>query len=225
MAFAFIIMRTRATTNKKLLKLYRRDDHAHDPAVKHGRFVNATDLTAAVLKLLHDLLTDTDVTHLTSLKAHNDSDLIARLKEFLSVTSLGLEIVSVDPAGELYLLELDGLLFFLGFLFLFVSFKAELTVVHYTAYRRLSLGSHQNKIITLIVSELQSGVRGHDPYCLAVNTDNSYLFEFDLLVDHHFFCANTETPPNLPRKGRKKIVRSHSPHDTTRAYLLRSVGC
>ena len=127
-----------------LLLLYGSYYHAQYPTVKHGRLIDASELCAGIAELLHDLLTDRDVTHLTALKAHDNTYLMTVLEEPLCMACLCFKVVGIDTAGKLYLLKLDGLLLLFGFLFLLVSLEAELAVVDYLTYGRLCLRSHKN---------------------------------------------------------------------------------
>ena len=44
--------------------------HAHDPAVEYGSLIYGSYLFTSLTEFGHDLLSDSDVTHLTSLKTH-----------------------------------------------------------------------------------------------------------------------------------------------------------
>ena len=209
-AFAlYHILRKSAFMN--LLKLYRRNDHAQYSSVHNGSLINGSNLAASVLELLHDLLTYCDVAHFTSLKAHYYSDLVPALQELYGVSCLGLEVVGVYTAGELNFLKLDYLLLFLGFLFLFVAFEAVLTVIHDTTYGRLCLRCHKNQVIALIVGDLQSCIRRHNSYDLALNINYSYFFCFDLLVDQQILCANVKYTSNFAYKAKKSCEEDSLP--------------
>lgn len=70
--------------------------------------------------------------------------------------NLGVEVVYVDKACKLYLFDLNDLLLFTSFLFLLVTVKTELAVVHDLAHGRLSLSGHKHQIESSVVCSVQS---------------------------------------------------------------------
>ena len=102
------------------------------------------------------------MTHLAALEFHNDADLVALTDEAVGMLDLGLEVVRVDTAGELNLLDLDNGLLLLCFLLSLVALKAVLAVIHDAAYRRLRVGSDEHQIEILFVSHGERGARLKD---------------------------------------------------------------
>ena len=77
------------------------------------------------------------MTHLTTAETQYDLDLVAVAEKTQSMLDLGVEVVLLYAARKLNFLEFDRCLLLFGSFFLLFAFKAELAVVHYTAYRRL----------------------------------------------------------------------------------------
>ena len=89
----------------------------------------------------------------------------------------------VDAIGDLNLLQLDGLLLLLGFLFALLLLEAVLAVVHDLADRRLRLGSNQNQIHILVVSQSERLAGTHDPERLSLCVDDPNLPYINSLID------------------------------------------
>ena len=159
--------------------------------------------------------------HFTALEAHYDANLVALLQKSLRAACLGLEVVRVDTAGKLNLLELNDLLLLASFLRLLLSVEAELSIVHNTTYGGNGVRSHQNKVEALFVSETQCGIAGHNAKLLICGSDEANLFHLNVFIDEFvvFFCANGDTPPisaamdKIAHSVKTKICGSRSiPH-------------
>ena len=193
-----------------LFELERRDHHAHDTTVQNGVLIHVAHFTANVAESLHDLLTDGNVAHFTSLESHHHSHLITALQKLHGMARLGIEIVGIDPTGQLNFLQLNDLLLLLCFLFLFVSLKAIFSVVHNATYGGLCLRRHQNQIQTVVVRDLQCRIGAHNSDGISVFTDHANLFRFDLLIDQQFFCANVKYTSDFARRQKKSCEETHS---------------
>ena len=86
---------------------------AHESSVENGSLVGRAEIFTFLDKLCHNFLSDSNVAHLSTLEAHNDSYLVTVAKKALRVLELGLKVVSVYSARKLYLLDLYGLLLLL----------------------------------------------------------------------------------------------------------------
>ena len=93
----------------------------------------------------------------------------------MSVVDLGVEVVDVDTAGKLNFLRFNDLLLLLCFLFLLVTLKAELSVVHNATYGRIALRSHKNEIVALVVGILESVDCRDNSDLLSICANYSYL--------------------------------------------------
>ena len=105
-----------------VISLLGAEHHGHVTTVQQGSLVDGDDVSAACGETLQQLLAYLGVSHLTPKEAYDYLNFVALLQEFDAVLQLGVEVVGVDPATELDLLELNGrlllaLLFFLLFFF------------------------------------------------------------------------------------------------------------
>ena len=198
------------------LFLNRNHDHRHDASFDGRLLVNVAGLSASLDELLHNVVTDLLVSHLTSLITKNDANLITGVEKTNSVVCLGVEVVNVDAAGELNLLDLDGLLLLLSFLFLLVTLIAVLAVVHDLAYRRVCGGGNQYKVQSHLVRFFKRVARAHNAKLLAVACNNANFLLFDLLIDRQFFRANGETPPLENKKCADKTTPHTNKYDRGR---------
>ena len=134
--------------------------------------------------------------------------------------NLRVEVVGVDEAGELNLLNLDRLLLLLGFFFSFVSVKAVLSVVHDLADRRIGLCAHQYEVEIAAVRSLKSLRKRHYSELLAVvgyDADVLVIRKAYRFVDLMLFSVrvfnNGKTPPriNLVFEKQKAVKKQLSP--------------
>ena len=118
----FVVSRMRFSTRRAAdARSLRRildghNEHRKLSAVERGLFVDRAEFGNRFFKSGEHVAAELLMGDLASLEAETDPDLVAFLKEFDRAVRLGLEIVGVDPAGKLDLLDLDGLLLLLGFL-------------------------------------------------------------------------------------------------------------
>ena len=73
---------------------------------------------------------------LTASELDHHPDLVSVSEEAECMIDLRVEVVHVDVAGKLDLLDLGYLLLFARFFFLLVALESELSVVQYLTYRR-----------------------------------------------------------------------------------------
>lgn len=178
--------------------LQRNHDHAHESSLGGRLLVNCSDLFKAGGKALKYLTPDLHVAHLTSSELDNGSHLVALGEESLGVICLCLEIVCVDTAGKLNLLQLGCLLLFLCFLFPLLFVETEFAEIHDAAYRGVSLRRHHNQIKSLFISQIKGLAAGHDAELLSVLSDESDLLFLNVLIDKRvfFLSADKYAPPN-----------------------------
>ena len=158
------------------------DYHSHESAFEVGGLIDSTRFLDSLAETLKDLLADFLMAHLTSAEAQYDLDLIAFTEETHRVLDLGLEVVGLDTAGKLYLLDLDNILLFLCFLLSLFLLVAVASVIGDTTYGGLCVGGNEDKVKTLIVCGAKGVVRGHNTDLLTVGSDNSYFFSLNGLV-------------------------------------------
>lgn len=156
--------------------------HGHQSALEIGSLIDGSRLFDSLTEALEDLFTDILMAHLTSAEAQYDLDLIAFTEETHRVLDLGLEVVGLDTAGKLYLLDLDNILLFLCFLLSLFLLVAIASVVGDTTYGRLCVGGNEDKVKTLIVCGAKGVVGRHNTDLFTVGSDNSYFFSLDGLV-------------------------------------------
>ena len=158
------------------------DYHGHKSALEIGSLIDGSRLANSLTEALKDLFTDLLVAHLTSAEAQYDLNLIAFTEETHRVLDLGFEVVGLDTAGKLYLLDLDNILLLLCFLLSLFLFVAVAAVVSDTTYGGLCVGGNEDKVKTLIVCGAKSVVRRHNTDLLTVGSDNSYFLTLDVFV-------------------------------------------
>lgn len=167
-------------------------DHAHEAAVNCGAFINDSNVRAGFLKFCEQFLTDVEMTHFASSEFDYDANLVSVINEAMRVSDLSFEVMSIDSAGELYLLDLNGSLLLLGFLFSFIALKAVFSVIHDARNGRFGSGSDQYKVKILFICFCESILRRHNSDLFAVLTDNAKFLCPDFFIDLQFFCANSE---------------------------------
>ena len=113
-----------------------------------------TPMSDKASELNDNIMTDACMTHFTTLELHADLDFVSVVKKTACVLELGFEIMRIDAAGKLNFLDIDRLLFLFRFLFLLVTFEAELSVVHYAANGRSGIGRNFHKIQILAIGKL-----------------------------------------------------------------------
>jgi len=99
-----------------------------------------------------------------------------------NMPDLGLQIVFIRLGANFYFLELDLGLFLLGFLLLFLLLILEFTIVHYPAYRRISIRRNLNQVKPHCLSMLQSLGNIHDTKLLPININHPNFFGPDLPI-------------------------------------------
>ncbi len=156
--------------------------HGHKLAFEIGSLIYGSRLADSLTEALKDLFTDLLMAHLTSAETQYDLNLIAFTEETHRVLDLGLEVVGLDTAGKLYLLDLDNILLFLCFLFSLFLLVAVASVIGDATYGRLCVGGNEDKVKTLIVCGAKGVVGRHNTDLFTVGSDNSYFFSLDGLV-------------------------------------------
>ena len=132
--------------------------------------------------------------HFSALKAQTHPDLVSLFEKLDCALSLGIKVMLVDTAGELYLLDLHGLLLFLLLLFSLVLLIAELAVIHGTAYRRLRLRSDADQVYSAVVSIILRLAEAFDTELIAVFVKKTDFLRVDIVVDKKLFCAYSKAP-------------------------------
>lgn len=165
------------------LFLYGRNDHRHKSAVKNGDLIDAAVFFDCLAELLKDFLAKLLMAHLSTSETKHYLDFVAIVKESYRVLYLGLEIVSFDTAGKLYLLNLDNVLLLLRFLLSLFLLEAVSSVIDDAAYGGLSVGGNENEVESLIVRYVARGVRAHYAELVTVGTYNSDFFEANVLIE------------------------------------------
>ncbi len=156
--------------------------HGHELALEIGSLIYGSRLAYSLAEALKDLLTDLLMAHLTSAETQYDLNLIAFTEETHCMLDLGLEVVVLDTAGKLYLLDLDDILLFLCFLFSLFLFVAVASVVNDATHGGLCIGGNEDKVKTLVVRGAKGVVGRHNTDLFTVGSNNSYFFSLDALV-------------------------------------------
>ena len=99
------------------------------------------------------------------------------------------EVVCVNKAGKLYFLNLNGFLLLTGFFLFFITVKKEFTVIHYFAYRRLSLRCDLYQIQTLFVCEQLCFPRIHNAQLRSIRSYKAKLLVTYLFVNLQFILS------------------------------------
>ena len=158
------------------------DYHSHESAFEIGSLIDCARLFNSLAESLKDFLADFLMAHLTSAEAQYDLNLIAFAEETQRMLDFGFEVMSVDTAGKLYLLDLDDILLFLCFLLSLFLLIAIAAVVNYATYGGLCIGGNEDKVKTLIVCGAKSVVRRHNADLFTVGSDNSYFLTLNGFV-------------------------------------------
>ena len=158
------------------------DYHSHESAFEVGGLIDSTRFLDSLAETLKDLLADFLMAHLTSAEAQYDLDLIAFAEETKRVLDFGFEVMRVDTAGKLYLLDLDDILLFLCFLLSLFLLIAIAAVVGDTTNGRLCIGGNEDQVKTLIICGAKSVVGRHNTDLFTVGSDNSYFLTLNGFV-------------------------------------------
>ena len=142
--------------------------------------------------------------HLASSELYHYTYSVSVREEAARMINLRIEVVGIDEAGELYLLDLDRLLILLGFFFSFCFVEAVLSVVHDLADRRIGLCAHKYEIEIAAVRSLKSLRKRHYSELLTViRYDANILvirkaYRFvDLMLFSVRVFNNGKTPPRI----------------------------
>lgn len=184
--------------------LDRSDKHNHVSAFKNRSFFRCAKVGARLRELSEKILTDVLVRHLASSELYHYTYSVSIGEEAARMINLCVEVVGVNEAGELYLLDLDGLLLLLGFFFSFVSVKAVFSVVHDLADGRLGLCAHKYEVEVAAVRGFESLRKRHYSELLAVvgnDADVLVIRKAYRFVDLMLFSVrvfnNGKTPPRI----------------------------
>ena len=185
--------------------------HGHKLALEIRRLIDGSRFAYSLAETLKDLFTDLLMAHLTSAETQYDLDLIAFTEETHCMLDLGLEVVGLDTAGKLYLLDLDDILLFLCFLLSLFLFIAIASVVGNTTYRGLCVGGNEDQVKTLIICGAKGVVGRHNTDLLTVGSDNSYFFSLNGLVYEQFFCSYNSSPPKIKiTRKNLRVAQNHT---------------
>ena len=151
--------------------------------------------------------------HLSSAEHNDNLDLIPVGKKTLCVVYAGVEVMRVDTAGELNLLDLNDLLLFACFLFLFIALEAELAVVHCACNGGHCLGSDKHKVKSSVIRVGLCGVKALNAKLLALFTDKTDFLCSYFVIDKQFLSADGKAPPRKIKKCAKNIphINTNSP--------------
>ncbi len=133
--------------------------------------------------------------HLTTAESENDLDLVSVLEKTDGVVYFCLEIVSVDAAGQLHLLDLDDVLLLFRFLLPLVLLKAVAAVVGDPADGRLGAGGDHDEIQAGVVGDLKRALGRHNAELLAFLIDDSNFLASDGFVDKDILGCYCFSPP------------------------------
>ena len=185
--------------------------HGHKLALEIRRLIDGSRFAYSLAETLKDLFTDLLMAHLTSAETQYNLDLIAFTEETHCMLDLGLEVVGLDTAGKLYLLDLDDILLFLCFLLSLFLLIAIASVVSDATYRGLCVGGNEDKVKTLIVCGAKGVVGRHNTDLLTVGSDNSYFFSLNGLIYEQFFCSYNSSPPKMKNDTKKlRAAQNHT---------------
>ena len=116
-------------------------------------------------------------------EAHAKLHLIAVFQEFDSLIDLCVEIVRIDVERHLDLFELCLFLIAARFFLALCLLKAILSVVHDTAYRRVSLRGDEDEVEISLLCLSESVCGRHYSELFSFGADDSYFLLAYLIVD------------------------------------------
>ena len=172
---------------KLFCRFDRGERDAHIAAFDRGGFVGGAELGAGSPELLDHRAADVHMGHLTPLEADDNAHFVAFLQKTAGRLDAGIKIVGIDAAGELHFLDLDDLLFLLGFLFFFEPFKTVFAVVHGTANGRLGRRRDHHQIDVVFLRIMQSGLGFQNPELFPVHAHKAHFGNADILVELQIF--------------------------------------
>lgn len=191
-----------------LLLIFDRSQIKRDLSSFHsGLFVHGTVFRAGLNEPLYHLVTPVLMCHLTPFEPEADTHLVSFGKELLRTADLCIEVVSLDPAGQLHLFDLHGLLLLAVLFFLLITLVAVLAVVEDAADRRLRLGCDEHQIQPLIVCEFFCPFKLRDAHGVIVLVKETDFGSFYVIVDEQVFSADSR---HLQKQNKKCAKRT--PH-------------
>lgn len=178
--------------------------HNHVSAFKNRSFFRCAKIGASLRELSEKILTNVLMGHLASSELYHYTYSVSVGEEAARMINLGIEVVGVDEAGELNLLDLDRLLLLLGFFFFLISLEAVFSVIHDLANRRIGLCAHKYEIEIAAVRSLKSLRKRHYSELLAIvgyDADVLVIRKAYRFVDLMLFSVrvfnNGKTPPRI----------------------------
>lgn len=207
-----------------LLLIFDRSQIKRDLSSFHsGLLVHGTVFRAGLDEPFYHLVTTVLMSHLTSLEPEADTHFVSFGKELLRTADLGIEVVSLDPAGQLHLLDFHGLLLLAVLFFFLITLVAIFAVIEDAADRRLRLGCDEHQIQPLIVCEFFCPFKLRDTHGVVVLVEETDLGSFYVIVDEQVFSADGR---HL-QKQNKKMCKENSAHCNSSAddRIIDQDGC
>jgi len=188
------------------------EEHHKLTALQGGLLIQGGYLGTGLCELHHYLASEILMGHFSSLEAESYSYLVTLAEEFDGTVCHSVEVVLVDTAGKVNLLDNDSLLLLHLFLFSLMLLITVLTVIHGAAYGRSSLRRDTNKVYALFVRIFLCLFQALDTQLIAVLIEKTNLFCTDIVIDKKLLCAYSTTPPkNLVKQKSAEILRTKLP--------------
>ena len=135
------------------------------------------------------------MSHFSTLESKSYSYLVTLVQELDGTVCHCVEVVLIDTAGEVNLLDNDSLLLLLLLFFSLMLLVTVLTVIHCAAYGRSSLRCDTNKVYALFVRILFCLIEALDTELIAVLIEKTDFLCADIVIDKKLFSAYSEAPP------------------------------
>jgi len=175
--------------------LYGHEEHHKLTTLESRLLIESGYLRAYLCKLHHYLFTEILVSHFSTLKTKCYANLVTFIQELDGTACHGVEVVLIDTAGEMNLLDNDSLLLLLLLLLSLMLLVTVLTVIHCAAYGRSRLRCDTNKVYALFVCILLCLIEALDTQLVAVLIKKSDFLCADIVIDKKLFSAYSEAPP------------------------------
>ena len=112
-----------------------------------------------------------------------DLQLVSVFQELGSGLGLDHDVMLFNKCGQPDLFDLCGVLFLLGFFFLFLLIVLELAVIKDLADRRFGLRCDAYQVQVLLLSKAECFISGHDSKLLSIGRNDSHFFGTNFFVD------------------------------------------
>ena len=121
--------------------------------------------------------------HFSTAKAHGHFDLVTTAQKFPRRSHLDIIVVNIDARSHFDFFDIDRFLFLARFIFLFLGFVLEFSVVKDLAHRRIAFGCNLDEVEAPILGLSEGLINRHDSEIRAVGIDQTHRCGTNVLID------------------------------------------